>query len=69
MVRHKPPSTELLLILSSKAVHSANWTASYDIRADTAQSADKNIVIHYKASITQDTGEVRAVCIIPQPDG
>ena len=60
-------STKQPLTSSSKAVYNANWTASYDIRADT-QSADNNIVIHYKASITQNTGEVSAFCIIHQRD-
>ncbi len=61
-------STKHPLTSSSKAVNNANWTASYDIRADTTQSADKNIVIHYKASIRQNTGEVSAFCLIHRRD-
>ncbi|KJA24214.1 hypothetical protein HYPSUDRAFT_136419 [Hypholoma sublateritium FD-334 SS-4] len=38
------------------AVSNANWTASYDIRADTRISG-KNVIIRYKASIRQNTGE------------
>ncbi|KAF8199017.1 hypothetical protein BJ912DRAFT_1020342 [Pholiota molesta] len=37
-------------------VTNADWSASYDIRADTAKQG-KNITISYKAVITQNTGE------------
>ncbi|KAF9465730.1 hypothetical protein BDZ94DRAFT_1344601 [Collybia nuda] len=38
------------------AVHSANWSACYDIRADM-QTTDAPITLTYKAAITQSTGE------------
>ena len=42
------------------AVHQANWSAGYDIRVDT-RTNDKPVTLVYKASITQNTGEV---CLI-----
>ncbi|CUA71578.1 hypothetical protein RSOLAG22IIIB_09663 [Rhizoctonia solani] len=40
-------------------VSDANWTPLYDIRASIAQSPDASskIMLHYRASITQTTGE------------
>ncbi|CUA72740.1 hypothetical protein RSOLAG22IIIB_10279 [Rhizoctonia solani] len=40
-------------------VSNANWTPLYDIRASIAQSPDatSKIMLHYRASITQTTGE------------
>ena len=40
-------------------VSNADLSASYDIRADT-QNPGNNLVILYKATITQSTGEVNA---------
>ncbi|KAL0070022.1 hypothetical protein AAF712_002919 [Marasmius tenuissimus] len=47
--------TEVELILKY-AVRSANWTASYDVRVDTAVS-EKSVTLIYKANITQNTSE------------
>lgn len=41
----------------SEAVYGADWTASYDIRADT-ETKQGAVTILYKAVITQSTGEV-----------
>ncbi len=50
---------ELLLLLIGQlaVVSNADWSASYEIRADT-ESTENNLVIVYKATITQNTGEV-----------
>jgi len=43
----------------SKAVYGANWTASYDVRADTqTKQGTVTVTVLYKAAITQNTGEV-----------
>ncbi|KJA24213.1 hypothetical protein HYPSUDRAFT_38990 [Hypholoma sublateritium FD-334 SS-4] len=47
---------EIVEILVKYVVSNADWYASYDIRADT-QNPGNNIVILYKAIITQSTGE------------
>ncbi|KAK1223181.1 hypothetical protein PQX77_013948 [Marasmius sp. AFHP31] len=47
--------TEVELILKY-AVRSANWTASYDVRVDTATS-EKSVTLIYKANISQNTNE------------
>jgi hypothetical protein len=39
------------------AVHNALWKAGYDIRVNTL-TKEKAVELTYKASITQNTGEV-----------
>ena len=52
-----PVELSLLLIGQLAVVSNADWSASYEIRADT-ESKENNLVIVYKATITQNTGEV-----------
>lgn len=60
-LRTKPPHNDDQLSLV--AVHGASWTAGYDIRVNT-HTYDEPVSLIYKASITQQTGEV---CLLPSP--
>jgi hypothetical protein len=46
-----------MVLISRKAVHSANWSAGYDIRVNM-QTKETPVTLIYKAAITQSTGEV-----------